>query len=78
LTADETEVGVQMVNGNPRVTVSTPGVPRTKYLLKISEDLVNWSEGTPVTADNAGMVTRSMPATQGARYFRFVYEVETE
>ena len=78
LTADETEVGVQMVNGSPRVTVSTPGVPRTRYLLKISEDLVNWSEGTPVTANNAGMVTRSMPATQGARYFRFVYEVETE
>jgi len=78
LTTDETEVGVEMNEGTPMVTISTPGVPRTRYLLKTSDDMVNWSEGITVTTNNNGMVSYSMPATQRARYFRYVYEVETE
>ncbi|MDA7881988.1 hypothetical protein N9A94_06745 [Akkermansiaceae bacterium] len=78
LTTDETQVDVQMGIVTPVVTVKTPGVPRTRYLLKTSEDMVNWSEGTPVTATASGLVLRTMPATQKARYFRFVYEAEAE
>ena len=78
LTANEAEVDVQMNAGSPVVTVKTPGVPRTRYLLKTSDDMVTWSEGTPVTANNAGVVSRTMSASQNARYFRFVYEVEAE
>lgn len=62
----------------PMVTISTAGVPRTRYLLKTSDDLVNWTEGIPVVANNIGTVRRRMGATRKARYFRYVYEVETE
>ena len=78
LTADAASVDVEMDGDTPTVTISTPGVPRTRYLLKTSDDLENWSEGIPVIANNAGMVRRRMEATQRARYFRYVYEVKTE
>ncbi|MGJ8697885.1 MAG: cytochrome-c peroxidase [Verrucomicrobiaceae bacterium] len=64
--------------GDNWVTVSRQGVPNLTYLYKSSADLDGWSEAREIVADEEGLISLTLPASAGSRYFHFAYAVSVE